>query len=106
MLGVVLKSSIRKDKNGKNYWDIGIMDSEGTIEGKVWSNAQWWDRRDGQTLVAEPAEAEFFRDLTGKTVGLAGQVTEFKGQLQYNFNAVSLVNQQKFLRISLCNDLR
>lgn len=96
VLGVVVKSSTRKDKNGKNYWDLGIMDCEGTIEGKVWSNAQWWDRRNAPLLVAEPADSELLRDLIGKTVGLVGQVTEFKGQQQFNFNAVSLVDQEKY----------
>jgi 3'-5' exoribonuclease len=96
VLGVVVKISVRKDKNGKNYWDLGIMDTEGTLEGKAWSNAQWWDRQNDSVLISDPAESELFRDLLGKTVGLAGQVTEFKGQPQYNFNAVFFVNQEKY----------
>ncbi len=96
VLGVVVKISVRKDKNGKNYWDLGIMDSEGTLEGKAWSNAQWWDRQNDQVLIPDPAESEIFRDLVGKSVGLAGQVTEFKGQPQFNFNAVYFVNQEKY----------
>ena len=96
LLAVVMKSSVKKDKNGRNYWDLGVMDSEGTIEGKAWSNAQWWDRRDEPLQVKEPAEHDELKDLVGKTVGLVGQVAEFKGQQQYNFNAVSLMNQASY----------
>jgi 3'-5' exoribonuclease len=96
LLAVVMKSSVKKDKNGRNYWDLGVMDSEGTIEGKAWSNAQWWDRRDEPLQVKEPSEHDELKDLVGKTVGLVGQVAEFKGQQQYNFNAVSLMNQASY----------
>lgn len=96
VLAVVTRSSVKKDKNGKHYWDLGVMDSDGVIEGKAWSSAQWWDRRADPQQVREPAEYEAFKDLVGKTVGLAGQVTEFRGQQQYNFNAVSLMNQTEY----------
>ncbi|MEA4881271.1 MAG: HD domain-containing protein [Synergistaceae bacterium] len=97
LFAVVSRSSLRRDKNGKNYWDIALMDREGTLEGKIWSNAQWWDARGEKPVtVAEPLEFELFRDLEGKTLGLLGQVTEFRGQTQYNFNGVSFVNQKKY----------
>ncbi len=97
LFAVASRTSLRKDKNGKSYWDLVLMDREGTLEGKVWSNAQWWDYRGEKPLaVAEPLELELFRDLEGKTFALQGQVTEFRGQTQYNFNGVYLVNQQKY----------
>ena len=50
VIGVVSRSSVKKDKNGKNYWDIALMDEEGVIEGKIWGNSRWWDvsRGDGK----------------------------------------------------------
>lgn len=102
VLGVVSRASVRKDKNGKNYWDIALMDDEGIIEGKIWGNSRWWDKSgDGQVEVQDPAESSVFGELVGKTLGLAGQVTEFKGQLQYNFNAVYFLNRRNFLPTSL-----
>ena len=35
-------------------------------------------------------------DLQGQTVGLLGQVAEFRGQPQYNFNAIYYVDQNKY----------
>ena len=97
LFAVVSRTSLRKDKNGKNYWDVVLMDRQGTLEGKIWSNALWWDARGEKPVpVAEPLELELFRDLEGKTLGFLGQVTEFRGQTQYNFNCVSFVNQQKY----------
>ncbi|NLM70727.1 MAG: HD domain-containing protein [Synergistaceae bacterium] len=96
VLAVVMRSSMKRDKNGRYYWDLGVMDSDGIIDGKAWSNAQWWDRRAEPEQIKEPAEYDAFKDLVGKTVGLVGQVSEFRGQQQYNFNAVSLMNQATF----------
>ncbi|WP_367340051.1 3'-5' exoribonuclease YhaM family protein [Aminivibrio sp.] len=97
VLGVVSRASVRKDKNGKNYWDIALMDEEGVIEGKIWGNSRWWDKSgESQTEVGDPAESPIFSELVGKTLGLAGQVTEFKGQPQYNFSGVYYMNQEKF----------
>jgi len=97
VLGVISKASVRKDKNGRNYWDIAVMDEEGILEGKIWGNSKWWDKSgDGQIEISDPVSSELFREMTGKTLGLAGQVTEFKGQAQYNFNSVYYMNQEKF----------
>ena len=102
VLGVVSRASVRKDKNGKNYWDIALMDDEGIIEGKIWGNSRWWDKSgDGQVEVTDPAESPLFCELVGKTLGLAGQVAEFKGQLQYNFSGVFFMNQERFPPTSL-----
>lgn len=97
VLGVVSRASVRKDKNGKNYWDIALMDDEGLIEGKIWGNSKWWDKSgEGLVEILTPAESPLFGEMAGKTLGLTGQVTEFKGQPQYNFNGVYFMNQEKF----------
>lgn len=96
-LGVVSKWSVRKDKNGKSYWDIGVMDPDGVLEGKVWQDAQWFDKRGEKQLpVVDPETSELFGDMPGRTLGFRGQVTEFRGQLQYKFNELYFVDQQKF----------
>ena len=96
-VGVVSRFSLRKDRKGKNYWDLAIMDEDGLLEGKVWSDATWWDKRgEVQREIPDPAGSDLFRDLAGKSLGLAGKVAEFRGQPQYNFNGVYFVNQERF----------
>jgi 3'-5' exoribonuclease len=107
-LGVVSKLASKKDKNNKTYWELSLMDKEGTIEGKIWGNAEWWDcRPEGQNETGsheaaeskkkiDPLTWECMSDLQGQTVGLLGQVAEFRGQPQYNFNAIYYVDQNKY----------
>lgn len=98
VMGVISRSSVRKDRNGRNYWDIALMDEEGVIEGKVWGNSRWWDvsEGEGRVEIADPAESEQFGDMTGKTLGLAGHVAEFRGQPQYNFSEIHYMDQTKY----------
>lgn len=93
--GVLSRMAPRKDRNNKTFWDISLMDREGTIEGKVWANAQWWDRRDPEYMNRE-LDPEMINTLQGKTVGVQGQVAEFKGQTQFNFNSIYLVDQNAY----------
>lgn len=93
--GVLSRMAPRKDRNNKTFWDISVMDEHGIIEGKVWANAQWLDRTDSQDLNRE-LDPSVINNLQGKTVGVQGQVAEFKGQTQYNFNAIYLVDQRKY----------
>lgn len=71
------------------------MDEKGMIEGKVWANAQWWDRRDLEKMDKE-LSPETIKDIQGMSVGVQGQVVEFKGQSQFNFNAIYLLDQEKY----------
>ena len=71
------------------------MDEKGMIEGKVWANAQWWDRRDLEKMDKE-LSPETIKDIQGMSVGVQGQVVEFKGQSQLNFNAIYLLDQEKY----------
>jgi len=96
-LGVVTRSNIRKDKNGRPYWDIAIMDGDGSIEGKIWSNGLWYLCEDGgKDTIGDPLTDYHTSTLEGKTLGLMGQVGEYKGQAQYAFNAVYYVDQAKY----------
>ncbi|MCL1875133.1 MAG: HD domain-containing protein [Synergistaceae bacterium] len=97
VLGVVTRSSVRKDKNGRPYWDIAIMDGDGSIEGKVWSNCIWYAYEDGgKDIIGDPLSDSRTSILEGKTLGLLGQIGEYKGQAQYAFNAVYYVDQDKY----------
>lgn len=94
----VVNSLTRKtDKNGKTYWEILVSDSHGPLSAKIWSDAGWWDRSTPELetkpdLLTESA----IEGIKGKAIGVTGRVSDYRGQLQYNFNAISLLNQEKF----------
>lgn len=94
----VVNSITRKtDKNGKTYWEIQVSDRHGPLSAKVWADAGWWDRSTPD-LEAKPdilTEAAI-ENIKGRTVGVTGKVTDYRGQLQYNFNAISLLNQERY----------
>ncbi len=93
--GVVSRIDSRKDRNNKTFWDIVLMDEQGQIQGKVWSNAQWLDRQD-PSIKDRELPAEKIVEIEGCTVGVQGQVVEFRGQSQYNFNAIYFVHQSEY----------
>ena len=85
---------VKSDKNGRPYWDVTVMDQEGSLEGRVWSDAGWWDRVDPeQPLKLEPEKAPHFQ---GKTLGVVGKVTEFRGTGQTTFTALSLLSPKVY----------
>ena len=94
----VVNSLTRKtDKNGKTYWEILVSDQNGTLAAKIWSDAGWWDRSTPELEVKPDLLTESaIEAIKGKTVGVTGKVSDYRGQLQYNFNAISLLNQEKF----------
>lgn len=95
---VVVTSLFRKyDKNGKPYYEMSACDSTGTIEAKIWSDAVWFDK--SASDMAAPARQltqEEIKDITGRTVGVDGKTAEFRGNLQFNFNKLTLLNQENF----------
>ncbi|MDR1481263.1 MAG: HD domain-containing protein [Synergistaceae bacterium] len=97
--GIFVVNSLTKkmDKNSRPYWEITVSDTHGNIGAKVWSDAGWWDRSSAE-LENKPDMLSESRimDLKGHTVGVTGRVSDYKGQLQFNFNAISLLNQSKF----------
>lgn len=95
-LGVVLDIHEKKDKNGNSYWTVSIMDRSGFLEAKVWNHAQWWDYKSGgKTEIKNPQSSGMVANLKNSTVGVTGQVTEFKGKSQFNFTQIFLVDQEK-----------
>ncbi|MCL2683963.1 MAG: HD domain-containing protein [Synergistaceae bacterium] len=87
----------KTDKNGKTYWEITVSDETGQLNAKVWSDAGWLDRSTPE-LESRPSlltEAQI-TELRGYVVGVTGKTVDFKGQIQHNFNAISLLDQAKF----------
>lgn len=94
VVNVIIKKT---DKNGKPYWEITVSDQHGILNARVWADAGWWDRSTAELetkpdILSESAVCE----LKGKTVGITGRVSDYKGQTQFSFNAISLLNQEKF----------
>lgn len=87
----------KNDKNGKPYYEMTVCDSTGMIEAKIWSDAAWFDKSGGdQAASARQMPAEEMKDLTGRTMGIDGKTAEFRGNLQFNFNKLTLLNQESF----------
>jgi 3'-5' exoribonuclease len=59
----VVRKQRRRDKNGDAYLVLELSDSTGTIEGRVWRNADWFDRniREGDQVRAV-GRGSAFRD--------------------------------------------
>lgn len=92
----VQKIARRNDRNGRPYWDIQLMDREGTLEGKIWNDSTWWDLRDEENRHKIEADARTGMDqLEGMTLGLQGKVAQFNGRLQFNFTGLYLLDQEK-----------
>jgi 3'-5' exoribonuclease len=74
-----------------------VSDEQGVLSAKVWSDAGWWDRSTPE-LEAKPDmlnEAQV-NGLKGFAVGITGKTADFRGQVQYNFNAISKLNPDKY----------
>ncbi len=96
IIGVASRFVRRKDKNDNPFWDISIMDGTGLLEGKLWSNAEWWDIQGDSKVKLDPLTDEKILNLEGRSVGLQGKVVEFRDQNQYNFNVAYYVDQTKY----------
>lgn len=89
----------KNDKNGKPYYEISVLDPTGTIDAKIWSDASWFDRSGESEDISLPAQKlseDKMKELVGKTMGIDGKTAEFRGQLQFNFNKLTLLNQDSF----------
>ena len=95
VLGVVSRLNRKKDRNGNPYWDITITDGSGELDGKIWGSSGWWNLESGDRLPLDPMAGDLPK-FEGATAGLQGKVVEFREQLQYNFNDVYYVDQEKY----------
>lgn len=89
----------KNDKNGKPYYEMSVSDPAGTLEAKIWSDAVWFDRSDPSSETSDTIKKlsdEKMKHIVGSTMGFDGKTAEFRGQLQFNFNKLTLLNQDKF----------
>ncbi len=92
----IVSAKARYDKNRRLFWEMTIMDSEGSLDSKVWSDAKWWDARSGQKTALEPGRMDVQGDLLNSPVGVFGTVTEFRGRPQYQFNEIYLLDEKRY----------
>lgn len=87
----------KSDKNGKAYYEMTACDSTGIVEAKIWSDAAWLDKS-GNDMAAPARQLppDEIKSFVGRTVGVDGKTAEFRGSLQFNFNKLTLLNQENF----------
>ncbi len=96
VLGVLQQIKPRFDKNKRPFWEVVLVDSEGTIEAKVWSDGKWWDARSGERSPVEPGSPEMPGVFLNASIGAVGTVSEFRGKQQYQFSELFLLDPEKF----------
>ncbi len=94
--GAVVSAKVRYDKNRRPFWEMTVTDAQGSLDAKIWSNARWWDARDGQKIPLSPENLDLQKELLNSPVGVFGTVTEFKGRSQYQFNEIYLLDGNKY----------
>lgn len=94
---VISALSQKSDKNGKTYYDMTAADSDGSIDAKVWSDGQWLDKSETAPKSDDDhIPPEKIVQLVGKTVGVNGKVSEYRGLPQFNFTKITMLDQEKF----------
>ncbi|MBR2207843.1 MAG: HD domain-containing protein [Synergistaceae bacterium] len=93
-VGIITRISTRTDRNGNAFWDITISDQSGDLEGKAWGNSTWYNNQGGDKFIIDPENCGF--KLEGMTAGVIGHIGDFRDQLQYNFNDIYILDQNKY----------
>ena len=96
MIGVIQQVKGRIDKNNRPFWEVSIIDSEGSIDSKVWSDGKWWDTVSGEKILLEPASSDITGLFVGSVAGAVGTVSEFRGKQQYQFVELYLLDPEKY----------
>jgi len=99
--GIFVVTSLfqKNDKNGKPYYEMTVSDSYGTLDAKIWSDAVWFDRSVIGAETQAPANRmseDKIKGAAGFTMGIDGKTVEFRGQIQFNFNKLTLLDQDRF----------
>ena len=92
--GIISKLTRRKDRNDNPFWEMTISDSSGDLDGKVWPASTWWNTQGGDKFPVDPDNCGLH--FEGASVELEGRIAEYREQLQYNFNAVSYLDQSDY----------
>lgn len=96
VLGVIQQIKRRSDKNNRPFWEISLVDSEGTLDAKVWSDGKWWDSRNGERVPVDPATSGMPGMMLHSPVGVIGTASDFKGKVQYQFLEIFLLDPERF----------
>lgn len=96
ILGVVRQIKSRSDKNNKPFWDLALIDSEGSIDAKVWSDGKWWDSRSGEKVQIDPFTSDIPALILNSSVGVIGIASDYRGKQQYQFIEVFLLDPERF----------
>ncbi|MDO9507998.1 MAG: HD domain-containing protein [Thermovirgaceae bacterium] len=96
VLGVIKQIKSRSDKNNRPFWDLSLVDSEGSIDAKVWSDGKWWDTRSCERTPFEPASSNMASLVLNAPVVVIGTASEFRGKQQYQFLEVFLLDPERF----------
>lgn len=96
VLGVVQQVKVRSDKNNRPFWELSLVDSEGSIDAKVWSDGKWWDSRSGEKVHLDPVESALSALVLNAPVGVIGTAADFKGKQQYQFLEIFLLDPERF----------
>jgi 3'-5' exoribonuclease len=96
ILGVVQQIKCRSDKNNRPFWEVSLIDSEGSMDAKVWSDGKWWDSRFGEKSPLDPDPSGMAALLRNSPVGAIATTSDFRGKLQYQFLEVFLLDPEKY----------
>ena len=94
VVGVLLRITRRRDRNENPFWEMTIGDASGDMEGKAWYNASWFNNQGGDKFPIDPDNCGF--TLDGLTIGINGTIVDYKGQPQYTFNEIHILDQVKY----------
>ena len=93
-MGVISNFTRRRDRNNSPFWEITLSDPSGDIDGKVWQASGWRNSQGGDDFSIDPDNCGI--KFEGASVKIDGLVAEFREQLQYNFTAISYLDQINF----------
>ena len=94
LMGVVSKFSRRLDRNENPYWEMTINDTTGDLSGKAWSQSVWFNTQGGDKFQIDPDNCGI--NFEGLSVGLIGKTSDFRDQIQFNFNEIYILDQNKY----------
>ena len=94
ILCVITKLTRRLDRNDNPFWDITVADATGDMEGKAWYNASWFNHQAGDRFPIDPDNCGF--PLETLSFGIVGTIADYKGQVQYTFNELYVLDQNKY----------
>lgn len=94
----IVNSLTRKTgKNGRTYWELTVSDQQGSLSAKVWPDAGWLDRSTPELEQRPEVMAEErISSVKGCTIGVSGKTSDYRGQIQYSFSSISLLDQDKY----------